>query len=239
MKKRFYRNDDIEALAEQRLAELERILERPLSPPIPIDLVGEQVLGLQILWDDIEELPGEIIFGGIMPKERLVILNDRRKAEFAEKPGLERSTKGHEMGHWDLFVDKATLDHPALFDMGDGPFSLRSCHGGEAAVLKKLRETREGQDLLRQIESRADEPDEARAVNRYAAALSMPKRIIREEALKIDRTKWPNLYRLAERFEVTISALRVRLEQLGLLHIDKHGKLHESLDKASGQMSLF
>lgn len=239
MRKRIHRNDDIEKLAEQRLAELERYLGKPLTPPIPIDLLGEQILGLQLLWDDIEELPGEIIFGAIMPKDRLIILNERRKAEFAAKPGLERSTKGHEMGHWDVFVDKATLDHPVLFDTGSGPFSLRSCHGGEAAVLKILRETKEGQDLLRQIESRADEPDEARVVNRYAAAVSMPKRLLREEALKIDRTKWPNLYRLAERFEVTISALCVRLQQLDLLHIDKNRNLHESLDKASGQGSLF
>ena len=39
----------------------------------------------------------------------------KRQALFKEKPGLERSTKGHEMGHWDLFVDKGSLEHPTLF----------------------------------------------------------------------------------------------------------------------------
>lgn len=239
MKKRFLRNDDIERLAEQRLHELAAKLGRPLTPPIPIDLLAEQVLGLQFLWEEIEELPGEVIFGAIMPKERLIMLNDRRKATFAATPGLERSTKGHEMGHWDLFVDKATLDHPVLFDMGEGPFSLRSCTHGEATVLKILRETPEGQELLREIESRADEPDEARAVNRYAAAVSMPKALLREEALKTDRTKWPNLYRLKDRFEVTISAMCVRLQQLDLLYIGKDKKLFESRDHANGQLGLF
>lgn len=239
MKKRFLRNDDIERLAEQRLDELAVKLGRSLAPPIPIDLVAEQVLGLQFLWDDIEELPGEIIFGAIVPKQRLILLNERRKTTFVNKPGLERSTKGHEMGHWDLYVDKATLDHPVLFDMGDGPFSLRSCPQGEAAVLKILRETPEGQELLRTIESRADESDETRAVNRYAAVISMPKALLRTEALKIDRTKWPNLYRLAERFEVTISALCVRLQQLDLLYIGKDKQLFESRDHASGQLGLF
>jgi len=96
----------------------------------------------------------------------------------------------------------------------------------------------EGREVLRKIQSRADEPDEARAVNRYAAALSMPADMITADALKIDRTRWPNLYKLAERYEVTISALRVRLEQLGLIYVDENKKIHESRDVASGQMLL-
>lgn len=237
---RIYRNEHIERIAQDRLTELEVSTGKPLTPPVPIDLIAERVLGLQILWEDIEELPGEIIFGAIVPKERLIVLNERRKTLFAEKPGLERSTKGHEMGHWDLFVDKATLDHPVLFDDDDdGPFALRSCPHGEAAVLKILQASPEGQKLLREMESRADEPDEARAVNRYAAALSMPKGLLREEAMKVDRTKWPNLYRLAEKFDVTISAMCVRLQQLDLLYITKDNRLFESRDQANGQMGLF
>ena len=74
-------------------------------------------------------------------------------------------------------------------------------------------------------------------MNRYAAALSMPKRLIAEAALAIDRTQWRNLYALAETFEVTITALRVRLEQLDLLCL-KDGKLYESHDQARGQMTF-
>jgi Zn-dependent peptidase ImmA (M78 family) len=66
----------------------------------------------------------------------------------------------------------------------------------------------------------------------------MPKALLREEALKIDRTKWPNLYRLAEQFGVNISALRVRLEQLDLLRIGSNNVLYESRDKAVGQGAL-
>lgn len=236
---RILRNQEIEEIAASRLAELERQLGRPLSPPIPIDLVAEKVLDLDFLWEAIDELPGEKILGGLVAKKRLIVLNEKRKEAFVEKPGLERSTKGHEMGHWDLFIDKGSLDHPTLFDVdGDGPFAFRSSPAGDVAIIKALARDAEGQELLRKIQSRADEPDEARAVNRYAAALSMPADLIRAEALKIDRTKWPNLYRLAEKFEVTISALRVRLEQLGLLYVDEQGKLYESRDAASGQMML-
>jgi len=233
------RNQEIEEIAAARLAELERLLGRPLSPPIPIDLIAERVLGLDFLWEPIEELPGEKILGGLIAKKRLVVLNENRKALFREKPGLERSTKGHEMGHWDLFIDKSSLDHPTLFDLeGHGPLVYRSSPAGEVAVIKALYSDPEGRELVREMQARADEPHEARAVNRYAAALSMPADMIRTETMKIDRTRWPDLYRLAKTFGVTISALRVRLEQLGLLYVDEHGMLYESRDAASGQMNL-
>jgi hypothetical protein len=236
---RILRNQEIEEIAASRLAELQRRLGRPLSPPIPIDLIAEQVLGLDFLWEPIDELPGEKILGGLVAKKRLIVLNESRKEFFAGKPGVERSTKGHEMGHWDLFIDKGSLDHPTLFDVeGDGPFAFRSSPAGDVAIIKALDRDSEGRELLRKIQSRADEPDEARAVNRYAAALSMPADMIRADALKIDRTHWPNLYRLAEKYEVTISALRVRLEQLGLIYVDENKKIHESRDAASGQMML-
>ena len=235
----FYRNNTIEETVEGRLLEFEQTLGRPLTLPVPIDQYGELVLGLDLLWDEIDELPGELILGGILPKRRLVVLNDRRRAYMDQKPGLERSTKGHEFGHWDLFVDRATLNHPALFDEeGDGPFAFRSSPSGEVAVIRRLESSEEGRALLKKIQARADEADEARTVNRYAACVSMPRALVREEAGKIDRTKWPNLYDLAERFDVTISALVVRLKQLNLLYI-KDKELFESRDHAIGQHSLF
>jgi len=235
---KFYRNKKIEDLAERRLAELEQKLGQPVLPPIPMDAVGEQILGLNFLWEEIEELPGEIIFGALNPKARLVILNESRRAIFEDKPGLERSTKGHELGHWDLFIDKTSLDHPTLPGFDEGAFVRRRSGIGEVEVLKILKSCQEGEKLLSEIEARADEPDEARAVNRYAAALSMPESMIRAAAAKIDRTKWPPLYQLARKFDVTISALRVRLEQLGLLYLDKDGRLYESRDQAVGQASF-
>lgn len=236
---KFYRNQAVEDRAAQRLAELERLLGSPLTPPIPIDTLAEQILGLNILWEQIEEHPGEVILGAIQPKERLVILNERRRALFSDKPGLERFTLGHEMGHWDLFIKKGTLDHPTLPGFEDyGPMALRSSPAGELDVLKILRESVGGEELLRRIEARADEAQEARAVNRYAGAILMPRRLLEDHALATDRTEWRNLYPVAERFGVTITALRVRLEQLGLLYVSPNGELHESRDSATGQRRL-
>ena len=121
----------------------------------------------------------------------------------------------------------------------DEAFVRRSSPAGDLLVIKALIQTPEGQELLRQINKRADDPDEARAVNRYAAALSMPKRLITDEAMRINRRSWPPLYRLAERFEVSITALTVRLKQLNLLYIDDQKRLYESREQATGQGSLF
>jgi Zn-dependent peptidase ImmA (M78 family) len=104
--------------------------------------------------------------------------------------------------------------------------------------MKTVLSYEKGRELVRQINSRADTPDEARSVNRYAAAILMPRAFIIEEAKKINRTQWPNLYRLAERFEVTISALCVRLEQFNLVYVDQ-GKLYASREDAQGQARLF
>lgn len=237
--KRFYRNADIEAAAEDRLLEMERAMGKPLTLPIPIDYLGEAVLGLDFLWDTVQELPGELILGAIMPQKKLIILNEARRAYMDKHPGLERSTKGHEMGHWDLYVDKATFGHPALFNEdGDGPFAFRSSGVGDVAIIKKLEESAEGRALLKEIDQRADEPDEARVVNRYAAAISMPKSLVLEEVKKIDRTSWPALYDLKDKFDVTISAMVVRLQQLDLLYV-KGKQLFEHRDQATGQARLF
>ena len=90
---KFYRNAAIEERAEQRIAELEKLLGKPVEPPIPLELIAEHLLGLDILWEEIEELPGELIYGGLRMEEKLIVLNENRRALFEQKPGLERSTE--------------------------------------------------------------------------------------------------------------------------------------------------
>lgn len=236
---KFYQNTEIERIAEEKLVELSQILGKTLEPPIPIDLMAEKILGLNFLWEPIDENPGEFIFGGLVAQEKLIILNEKHRDIFEQKPGLERSTKGHEMGHWELFIDKKALDHPHIPGITTvNSFVQRNSNRGPVEVISALIKSQKGLDIVREIDSRSDHPDEARAVNRFAAAISMPRELIKSEAAKIDRTHWPNLYRLAEKFEVTITALSVRLNQLGMLHVSDDGKLHESIDKAYGQTTL-
>lgn len=237
---KFYRNEQIEQIAERRLYEFERRLERPLSLPIDIELFGDLVLGLSMLWEEIDELPGEEVLAGLRAPDRLIVMNERRKQEMEQKPGRRRLTQGHEMGHWDLFVYISKLDHPALFEAAaPAIFAYRSSTGGQVQIMNGLLSCEKGRDILRQINTRADTPDEARSVNRYSAAILMPRAIFTDEAKKIDRTQWPNLYRLAERFGVTISALCVRLEQFNLVYVDQENKkLYPSREDAQGQARL-
>ena len=239
---KFYRNRDIEEMAANRLTQLEDKIGGPLLPPIPIDLLAEKVLGLDFLWDRIQELPGEIILAAIDPRSRLIVLNQSHQSVFERKPGLERFTKGHEMGHWDLFMDADKLRHSTLFDMNDEiPFVRRRTDSTEVVAIQRLLSTWEGQELVRELNSRADDPDEERAVNRYAAAILMPEKMIRAEAHKVDRTRWVNLYELQKKFGVTISALTVRLSQLDLLCFKRIGNqttLYGSEAEATGQFGL-
>lgn len=79
------------------------------------------------LWENIDELPGEEVLAGVRPADRLIVMNERRKLEMEQQAGRRRLTQGHEMGHWDLFVDISKLDHPELF-AGSAPsmFAYRS-----------------------------------------------------------------------------------------------------------------
>jgi hypothetical protein len=47
------------------------------------------------------------------------------------------------------------------------------------------------------------------------------------------------VYRLAERYDVTVTAMKVRLNQLGLVYIDDRGTFHRSKAEAEGQQVLF
>ena len=88
---------------------------------MPIEKVVEQVLGLDFDWDEIEEGPGEQILGGLHVASRTIYLNSKHLPCFEAKPGLERSTIGHEAGHWDIDIDRAHLAHPTLAGIDLGP----------------------------------------------------------------------------------------------------------------------
>lgn len=237
---RFWRNEHIEARAEERLAQLAKLLGGRISPPVPVDQFIEDVLELDLLWDEIEERPGETILGAINPKRRQIVMNDVHAELFRQKEGLERFTKLHEGGHWDLLTDHAAVDHPLLLNDGcSGPVAFRQSRAGLLHVLKALCTSNEAVKYICDLNSRADEPDEKRVVNRYAGAVLIPKQLLRQDVDLRRPRGWPDVYRLAERYEVTVTAMRVRLNQLGFVYIDEHGTFHRSKADAAGQQVLF
>ena len=247
----FYTRRQIEAKAEDRLRELEQHFGRALEPPVSIDTLIEHIFDLKISWEPIETRPGERAFGALRPQSRQLILNENELPIFSSKPGLERSTKGHELGHWDLFTDHASLGHPMLpgFDSAEH-FVKRSTPKGEVELVRLLMTDPDAYTAYKEIQRGVDPPGVKSAVDFYASVLSMPGFLILP-AMKPIHDNWQqwsaktfnqqlrDLYDIAESFDVTISALKVRLEQLKLLYIPPDEKaVYRNKQEYHGQTTL-
>jgi hypothetical protein len=240
---KFLRNTAIEAITGQRIREYESKAGVPVSLPVPIEKIVEQVLGLRFDWDEIEEQPGETILGGLVVEQRKILLNEKHLGLFKEKPGLERSTVGHEAGHWDIDVDRAKALHPTLpgFEISSVVVKRLST---KSKLLVEVLNRAMTDDRYLQVYKRltADQDsDEVRsAVDRYQSAMLMPDWLMREAAERFDLTRWPDLYRLAEEAQVTISNLVVRLHRLNMIYIPEGTKdIYRSKDEYTGQRQLF
>ena len=58
---RFMRNEHIEDVTTHRIRQYEAKVGVKVGLPVPGEEIIEQVLGLNILWDTIQEHPGEMI----------------------------------------------------------------------------------------------------------------------------------------------------------------------------------
>lgn len=241
---KFLKNQAIEDVTARRIREYEAKAGVTVQLPVPIEKIVEQVLGLDFEWDEIEEQPGEQILGGLVAAERKIILNEKHLALFKEKPGLERSTIGHEAGHWDIDIDRASLNHPTFPGFKIQPHVVNR-HARKADRLIEVLISRAMHDdrairLYQKVKEGRDTPEVRSAVDRYQSALLMPAWLIRDADQRQDLTKWPELYRLAEEAQVNISNLTVRLQRLGLIYLrDGEKTIYRSQDEATGQGSLF
>ncbi len=236
--RRILKNKEVEDIAVARLAEYENCKGK-VSTPICVDRVIEHC-GLSILYDSIEEKFGETILGGLIIKEKLIVINERHMRLFKKKPGLERSTKGHELGHWDIFANRSRDIENLYFDFYKDTEQVvfRNSNKGELSVILSAWQDEDVYRVYKEHIRRKDHPNVESAVNRYASCLLMPKHLINDYVSKNDLTEWKNLYRMAETFDVTISALCVRLQRLGMIYIKK-GKIYKTKDEAIGQGVLF
>jgi hypothetical protein len=240
----FLRNQQIEDVTAERLRQYEAKAGVTIKLPVPVEQVVERVLGLDFDWDSIEEKPGEQILGGLDAKGRKILLNERHVDLFESKPGLLRSTIGHEAGHWDVDIDRSVLGHPQLPGFDNRPH-IAPRHAAKADRLVEILFTRAIHDdqayrLYKQLTDGQDSHEVRSAVDRYQSALLMPKWLMLEAAERCDATKWTNLYRLAEEAQVNISNLTVRLQRLGLIYLrDGDKTIYRSKEEWSGQKELF
>lgn len=206
--KTFWRREEVEERACSTLLEFQR-RGGSVSPPIDVDMVGELVYDLQMDWDVIPE-DKRTIWGGLYPREKRVVINETHKIKFVEKPGFERFTKGHEIGHWVLHVDRASQEYPLLPGMELGQTIL--CRDGDDSWIE-------------------------RQANWYSGALLMPHDICLPMFKDSNLMEWRALYQLADQFGVTITALRVRLSQLKLKFADAE-QAALTAERGLGQMAF-
>lgn len=241
---KFLRNEFIEDITAQRLREYEVKFGVTLTLPIPIEKIVEQILGLSFDYDEIEEHPGEQVLGGLDAVNRTILINMKHQDLFDKTPGLLRSTIGHEAGHWDVDIDRSKLFHPTLpgIDLKSQIVKRQTTKSDrliDVLVRKAMTDDR-AYKALKQMTEGQDSPEVRSAVDRYQSALLMPAWLMKEADADTDLTKWPNLYRLAERAEVTISNLTVRLQRMGLIFLrDGDKKIYRSQDEFRGQKMMF
>jgi len=241
---RFMRNEYIEDVTAKRIREYEAKAGVTVKLPVPVEEIIEQVLDLTILWDAIEEQPGELILGGLQAKKRTILLNETHLPLFNEKPGLLRSTMGHEAGHWDIDTDKSSLDGASLFgDEGEERVAHRHASKSDdliAVLLSLAHHNEQAYRAYKKLTAGQDTPDQKSAVDRYQSALLMPSWLMKEAATRHDLTCWQGLYRFAEEAQVNISNLVTRLHRLGMIFIPKGSKrIYRSEDEYRGQGTLF
>jgi hypothetical protein len=133
------------------------------------------------------------VLGALNPADRVVMLNELRLDDFKANPGLERFTGGHEVGHW-------------------------ICHGAEAqsGVLPMMPG---GRTWCR---NGSKEPTEIQA-DQFASYLLMPTDRLRPLLPQTPWRGWPVVYRLAETFVVSPTAMIVRLDRAQWAHRDENG----------------
>lgn len=180
------------AAAQALLRDFEQRYEAAGAPPVPVERVAGSLLGLFVdEADDIRALPGAPTdqgrLSGMLDAEEMVVWVDRGEAR--RSPGRRRFTIAHEIGHLVLHVP---VVKEAFYD--------------RPADIREIEDDPPGEELpeLRRRE---------REANVFARELLMPERLVNEQA----HATGFNLPALADRFEVTVPAMRLRLRLLKLL----------------------
>jgi Zn-dependent peptidase ImmA (M78 family) len=162
---------------------------RALEPPVPVEWLAEHILDLCIVWEVLPTDEASPVLGGLDPVRGEIVLNEAETRRFAAFPGLEAFTLAHEIGHWLLHVPPPRRRQPML--PGWERSRLAACGGGGLAARRE-------QDA-----------------DRFAALLLMPRRLLLPRCERLDLTRFPARYKLRDQFGVSITAMNLRLKDLG------------------------
>lgn len=193
LKRQHYLSDDY--LASTAAGVLRRYFTKaPRQLPINMELLAEHLFDLVISWESLADDAGALTLGGVRPRTRQLVLNDRARDFFEDHAGSENFTKAHEVAHVVLHVAEEPGVGP-LF-----PEALRP-----PPIVCTSAETK---------------PPREWQADRCAAYLLMPEDLLRAACTERALATWPQLYDLTRHLGVSISALGIRLQELHLIRID-------------------
>ena len=211
MTTKFLSDAQLEDMACRLLGRYESLNGVISSLPVPVERILEDLLDLSILWEDIPELPGQSILAALDSISKTVTFNESRRTLILETPGLYYTILAHEAGHWEAHVDHGLVaQRPLPSFERDFSCLYRSSGPGQAS---------------REIQA-----------HKFMAFLLMPSDMLLQAVRGADLTSWPHLYGLRDQLQVTITALSVRLERLGLLYVTEDGHLYPSRQEYEGQL---
>lgn len=218
---------------QQKATELLRAyrVEYPDRFCLPIDPMAlAEFCGLKVLFDTVDDgNPLMRRLAKIVPTKRLIVVDD---AAYKKNRGQGHFSIGHELGHWQLYLQKEANDTQCpLFTMTDAEAEeigfYRTRHGWALPPLPNLRELSESaiQKLavfFRDFDTQSVE----RAVNGFAAAVLMPVELVQALADEMGLCVAPegdlaSLVRTcANRCEVSGQAMGFRLRELGIIYCE-------------------
>lgn len=184
-----------------------------LQLPVPIERIVEDVLSLNILWDQIEGTDAATL-AGLAPKRRLIKYNEASRDFIGGTPGLYETILGHESGHWVL-------------------------HANRGAEFQTELKGLQGDYICKYRQMTAEQGFEEIQAHKFMGYVLLPTDLLRPLLEGRDLLSWTALYELREVCGVTISALVKRLEGLKLLYVDEYHQIHRSKQVAQGQRILF
>lgn len=181
---------DPESAARRVLADFEARFASDDLPPVAAERIAGSLLQLDIeVVDDVRRVPGAPSNRG--PLSGLVVAEAKTiyldRQECHRHPRRRRFTIAHEIGHWVLHISTGQL------------YGCRP-----ADIVEQAPHGRTEPRDLKRIEAEA---------NRFAAELLMPETLVVASANALGS----NVAALADRFDVSVPAIRVRLKQFGLL----------------------
>ncbi len=208
---KYYDERMVERRADEVLRRCVAMTGRPLTLPVPVERIAEDVCDLGILWEPLPEAAEHTTLAELRPAERLVVFNETRRLLFDDTPFLYNTVLAHEIGHWWLHVDRPMLDQPTL--PGFAP--------------------------ARQLLHR-HEPDswEERHAKWFASHLALPRHLLAALLVGREIRSLADMCRLRDHCQVTITMMRIALERLGRGYVDDDGRVHPSKQEYRGQDRL-